>query len=89
MQMIYITHIAYSWAGAGPLSRVDFEPEMLVTYGTPVDPPVYISDTEFNQPAPLGFGTRAVIFYFASTSPTLAHTLTIQFDGVCTLEWQG
>jgi hypothetical protein len=90
MQLIYITRLAYSWAYAGPLTRIDFEPEILMTYAAPYPGgPVYLNDEEFNQPAPLGYGTRALIFYFAASSPTLAHTLTIDLDGVCTVEWMG
>ena len=61
-----------------------------MTYNPPrPSGPVYINDEEFNQPAPIGYGTRALMFHFAASPPTLAHMLTIDFDGVCTLEWMG
>jgi hypothetical protein len=85
MQIIDITAISYSWASAGPLTRIEFNPELLVTF-SPAEPgPVYVTSADFNQRAPLGFGTRALFFFFSGPAATAAHTLTVELDGVCTI----
>jgi hypothetical protein len=85
MQIIDITGISYSWASAGPLTRIEFNPELLVTF-SPAEPgPVYVTSADFNQRAPLGFGTRALFFFFSGPAATAAHTLTVELDGVCTI----
>jgi len=85
MQLIDITAITYSWAAAGPLTRIEFNPQLLVTF-SPADPgPIGITSDDFNQRAPMGFGTRALFFFFSGSGATAAHTLTVELEGVCTI----
>jgi hypothetical protein len=85
MQIIDITAITYSWASAGPLTRIDWEPETLVTFNPAAPPPVHVVSSQFAQRAPLGYGTRALMFMFSGSTPTAAHTLTVELEGLCTI----
>ena len=85
MQIIYITGITYSWAAAGSLTKIEFNPELLMTFSPAAPPPIYVTSAQFNQAAPLGFGTRALFFFFEGSTATAAHTLTVELNGVCTI----
>jgi len=85
MNLIDITAITYSWTSPGSLTQIEFNPQVLVDFAPAEPSPLSVTSADFNQRAPLGFGTRALFFFFSGSTATTSHTLEVELNGICTI----